>query len=164
MKPLRIAGVIRESIVDGPGWRFVVFAQGCPHRCPGCHNPKTHDFEDGTDVTPEKIMEEAKKNPLLAGLTFSGGEPFCQPEPFARLADLARDAGLHIMAWSGYTYDQIAADSKMRELLIRCDLLIDGPFLIEQKDLLLKFRGSKNQRIIDVKASLAAGKAVETGL
>ena len=83
---LRIAGIVRESIVDGEGLRFVIFGQGCPHRCPGCHNPQTHDFSGGTVVPFSRLLSEIRKNPLLKGVTFSGGEPFCQAEAFARLA------------------------------------------------------------------------------
>ena len=83
---LRLSGVISESIVDGPGFRYVVFTQGCPHGCPGCHNPQTHDFNGGTLIDPLTLLPEIDENPLLAGVTFSGGEPFCQPEALLPLA------------------------------------------------------------------------------
>ena len=150
---VRIAGVIRESIVDGPGIRFVVFAQGCPHHCPGCHNPATHDVKGGTLVLIDTIIAEMQKNPLLDGLTLSGGEPFAQPEGFAELARRAQDLGYHVMAYSGYTYESLVAQKAQRQLLEHTDLLVDGRFEISQKSLLLKFRGSKNQRIIDVRRS-----------
>jgi len=163
-KTLRLAGIIRESTVDGPGYRMTVFAQGCPHRCPGCHNPETHDFDGGYETDTDKLIKEAAKDSLLAGLTFSGGEPFCQPEGFCELADRAHEMGLDVMAYTGYTFEQIYNKKEqpgMHELLTRCDWLKDGRFVQAKKDLTLKFRGSSNQRIIDVKESLKKGYAVE---
>ena len=155
-KKVRIAGIVRESIVDGPGIRFVVFAQGCPHHCDGCHNPSTHDFNGGNLVAVDAIINEMKKNPLLDGITLSGGEPFEQPEAFGELAERARELGYHVMAYTGYTYEKLLAkkDEQRLRLLENTDLLVDGKFEMEKKSLLLKFKGSKNQRIIDVKKSL----------
>lgn len=155
-KKVRIAGIVRESIVDGPGIRFVVFAQGCPHHCDGCHNPSTHDFNGGNLVAVDAIINEMKKNPLLDGITLSGGEPFEQPEVFGELAERARELGYHVMAYTGYTYEKLLAkkDEQRLRLLENTDLLVDGKFEMEKKSLLLKFKGSKNQRIIDVKKSL----------
>lgn len=161
---LRLAGVIRESIVDGPGIRMTVFVQGCPHHCKGCHNAKTWDFEGGYDTQPERLIEEAKKDPLLKGLTFSGGEPFCQAEALSYLGKLAHEAGFDVFTYTGYTFEELLEGSKENpqwmELLKECDYLVDGPFILEQKNILLRFRGSKNQRILEVKKSLEAGKAV----
>lgn len=153
---IRIAGVVKESIVDGPGIRFVVFAQGCSHHCEGCHNPATHDLSGGHLVAIDTIIAEMKKNPLLDGITLSGGEPFLQPEGFGELASQAKEAGYHVMTYSGYTYETLTAkkDQQWQRLLKYTDLLVDGRFEVEQKSLLLKFRGSQNQRIIDVKKSL----------
>jgi len=151
---VRIAGVVRESIVDGPGIRFVVFAQGCPHHCPGCHNPATHDFKGGSLVLIDTIIDEMQKNPLLDGLTLSGGEPFAQPDAFSELARRSKELGYHVMVYTGYTYETLIAKKDQRQLLEHTDLLVDGKFEITQKSLLLAFRGSKNQRIIDVKGSL----------
>ena len=168
MQTLRIAGVIQESIVDGKGIRYTIFVQGCPHHCPGCHNPQTHDFEGGKEISIEKLLEDIKKDPLLSGVTFSGGEPFCQPEGLARLAEKIKALGLNITVYSGYTFEELLALSNdnrgISDLLQQTDILIDGKFILEQKSLLLKFRGSKNQRIIDVQKSLNAGKAIETEL
>ncbi len=100
-KTLRLAGVARESIVDGPGIRFTVFCQGCPHHCPGCHNESTHDFEGGTVTNISDILKVIDENPLLSGVTFSGGEPFCQPEGFCDLALEVKSRGLHIVTYSG---------------------------------------------------------------
>ena len=161
---LRIAGVIDESIVDGPGIRFVIFTQGCPHHCPGCHNPHTHDFEGGEEVKISKLLADVQANPLIQGVTLSGGEPFCQPAALAELVRVLRLGGKHIMAYSGYTWEQLLVmkDPDVRALLEQCDVLVDGPFLMEQKDLTLRFRGSRNQRLIDVKQSLESGTVVTT--
>lgn len=163
--PLRLAGVIRESIVDGPGIRMVVFAQGCPHRCKGCHNPETHDPTGGYDSTVGNLLREAKKNPLLRGLTLSGGDPFLQADRFARLAQAAHEAGYNIITYTGYTFEELLAGFAVHpdwEALLReTDILVDGKFILEERSLSLQFRGSKNQRVIDVPASLKAGNAIE---
>lgn len=164
MSELRLAGIIRESIVDGPGIRFVVFAQGCPHQCPGCHNPQTWPFDGGFKVEPKKIMEEITKNPLLKGLTLSGGEPFCQCAAMAELTRRAHASGLNVITYTGFTYEELLEKSRSEpeilELLRQTDILIDGPFVQELKSYDLSFRGSSNQRAIDIKASMAAGAAV----
>ena len=166
MAKLRLAGVIRESIVDGPGIRMTVFTQGCPHHCKGCHNEQTWDFSGGYDSSTERILEEAKKDPILRGLTFSGGEPFSQAEALSILAKEAKENGYDIFCYTGYTFEhllsQFDAHPEYKELLSNCDWLVDGPFILEKRSLMLKFRGSTNQRILDVKKSLEMGKAVET--
>ena len=160
---LNLSGIVSDSIVDGPGIRTTVFSQGCPHHCPGCHNPETWDFGCGTDVPVEAIVEIIKSNPLCRGVTFSGGEPFAQPEGFARLAWLLKEQGYEVASYSGYTFEELLEGSEaQQQLLSVIDILIDGRFLLEQKSLEIAFRGSRNQRILDVKKSLAAGKAVET--
>lgn len=150
--PIRLAGVIRESIVDGPGIRLVVFVQGCPHHCPGCHNPDTHDPAGGYISTIGHILEAVDKNPLLAGVTFSGGEPFGQPVPLTELARELHARGLNIVTYTGYTMEHLlgafAEHPEWEALLREIDILVDGPFILEQKDMLLKFRGSKNQRVL----------------
>lgn len=162
---LRLAGVIKESIVDGPGWRFVVFAQGCPHRCKGCQNPQTHDFEGGYETTVGNLIAEIKKNPLLKGVTFSGGEPFCQAKAFTQLAKKAHEMGLDVITYTGYTFEELTEQASDEngyiDLLQETDILVDGRFILEQRTLSLKFRGSTNQRVIDPKASLEQGKVVE---
>ena len=157
---IRIAGTVPESIVDGPGFRFTVFAQGCFHGCPGCHNPETHDPAGGHWVAVEGLVEAMRKNPLLDGLTLSGGEPFLQVEPCLALAEAARGMGLNVWAYSGYTFERLMADPEKKRLLIACDVLVDGPFILSQRTLEKRFRGSKNQRLIDVKRSLEHGEAV----
>lgn len=148
---LRIAGIVEESIVDGPGIRMTVFTQGCNHKCKGCHNPQTHDFKAGRDITIEEIIEKAKNNPLLDGLTISGGEPFEQAQACANLARAARDIGLNVLVYTGYTYEILQEKEAYQDFLQQIDILIDGRFEIDQMDLTLAFRGSKNQRIIELK-------------
>lgn len=161
---LRIAGTANDSIVDGPGLRFAVFTQGCPHRCPGCHNPQTHDFNGGKTVTTEFLAEKIKSNPLLDGVTFSGGEPFCQPEALAELAGKIHDTGLNIVTYTGYTfeylYENANEENHFGELLACTDILIDGPFVESQKSIELLFCGSRNQRILDCKKSMESGVPV----
>ena len=163
---IRIAGVVRESFVDGPGIRFTVFCQGCPHHCPGCHNPATHDFSGGYDCEIEKILDAVSKNPMLDGITFSGGEPLCQPEAFLELAREIRSRfpQLNIVIFTGYTYEELQQmwDGRpaLKELLKLTDYLIDGRYMEKQRDLTLQFRGSQNQRIIDMNATREAGIVV----
>lgn len=164
---LRIAGLTGDSIVDGPGFRFTVFTQGCPHNCEGCHNPQTHDFSGGYDIDTDEIYEKVIANPMLDGVTLSGGDPFCQCRPLAELAKkLHAFEGfpLNVIAYTGYTFEYLVehADDEngFMDLLKQCDYLIDGRFVLAQRSLELKFRGSANQRFIDVKKSLESGKTV----
>lgn len=160
---LELSGIVSDSIVDGPGIRLCVFSQGCPHHCPGCHNPETWAFDCGTPMDEETVAAIAKTNPLCRGVTFSGGEPFAQAAGFARLARLLKQEGYEVASYSGYTFEALlSGTTDQRKLLESIDVLIDGPFLLEQKSLELAFRGSRNQRILDVPKSLAAGKAVWT--
>ena len=162
--PLRLAGVVRESIVDGPGIRMTVFVQGCPHHCKGCHNEHTWDFDGGFDSSVERIIEEAEKDKLLRGITLSGGEPFAQAKPLTVLAKKAHEMGLNVFCYTGYTFEQLQGmfdiHPEFKELLEQCDWLVDGRFIEEEMSLMLHFRGSRNQRILNVKESLAQGKAV----
>lgn len=159
---IRVAGIVRESIVDGPGIRFTIFCQGCPHACEGCHNPETHDFSGGTDCSIDRLLEEIEKDPLLAGVTFSGGEPFCQPAGFAELGKRLKGKNLNITVFSGYTFEELSrmADENpdVNELLELTDILIDGPYVKELRDLTLQFRGSSNQRVIDMNETRKNGK------
>lgn len=158
---LNLAGIAGDSIVDGPGIRTTFFAQGCPHHCPGCHNPETWPFEGGTPMAEEDLVEIVRQNPLCRGVTFSGGEPFAQAEGFARLAELLREAGYEVAAYSGYTFEQLYGGTPaQRRLLEGLDVLIDGPFLLSERSLELNFRGSANQRVLNVPESLKAGQAV----
>lgn len=160
---LDLAGIVGDSIVDGPGIRTTVFGQGCPHHCPGCHNPETWAFGCGTRTEEETLVKIVRANPLCRGVTFSGGEPFAQAEGFAKLARLLKAEGYEVASYSGYTFEQLLNGTKaQRELLEAIDILIDGPYLQEERSLEISFRGSRNQRILDVPASLAAGRAVST--
>jgi len=159
---MRIYGLVQDSIVDGPGFRFTIFTQGCPHGCPGCHNPQTHDFNGGKDAETQEIIAKFRKNPLLDGITLSGGEPFCQSEACTELALAAKDSGLNVWAYSGYTFEElIKGKAEWIELLRAIDVLVDGRFELENRTLEAKFRGSKNQRLINVPESLKQGKAIE---
>lgn len=156
---LQICGVEPESIVDGSGIRYVVFAQGCPHHCEGCHNPQSLPFEGGKTVDITQLYAEIRENPLLKGVTFSGGEPFCQAGPFAELGKMVHAIGLDVTTFTGYLYEDLlnAQSGDILALLEQTDVLIDGPFILEQKDLTLTFRGSRNQRIIDMNKTRLTG-------
>lgn len=158
---LKISGTISDSIVDGPGLRYVIFTQGCPHGCPGCHNPQTHDFAGGTYADRETILDPLKENPILSGVTFSGGEPFAQPEPLVELAKEIKGLKKHLMVYSGYTYEELQKmaehQTAVGELLDLADILVDGPYVEAQRDLTLQYRGSANQRVIDLKKTRECG-------
>ena len=160
---LDLSGIVSDSIVDGPGIRTTIFCQGCPHHCEGCHNPETWDFGCGTKVPLEGILEIVQSNPLCRGVTFSGGEPFAQAEAFARLAVMLKEKGYEVASYSGFTFEQLLKGNEhQRKLLEAIDVLIDGPYIQSERSLELSFRGSCNQRILDVPASLKAGEAVTT--
>jgi anaerobic ribonucleoside-triphosphate reductase activating protein len=158
---IRIAGLVNDSIVDGPGFRLAIFVQGCPHNCEGCHNPHSHDYNGGTVMDTAEIIAQMRSNPLLDGITLTGGEPFVQPAACAEIARAAKASGLIVWTYSGYTFEELLSLDGARELLDATDILIDGRFMLAQRTLDMRFRGSKNQRAIDVKASLKGGVAVE---
>lgn len=164
---LRLAGIVPGSVVDGPGIRYTIFVQGCPHHCPGCHNPETHDPQGGT-VLPageaaRRILEEIDADPLLAGVTFSGGEPMAQAQALLPIAEAVRERGLNLMIYSGWTYEELEAravtDQAVRRLLDLADYLVDGRFVLEERDLTLLYRGSRNQRFLDMDATRRTGAA-----
>ena len=157
---LHLSGIVRESIVDGPGLRLALFAQGCPHNCKGCHNPETHPYEGGAVYTVSQILDMAAANPLLDGLTLSGGEPFCQAAAFGQLAKEAKARGLTVWTYTGYTWEELTAtaNNDTALLLQNTDILVDGKYEDGKKDYTLRFRGSGNQRIIDAAKSLASGR------
>ena len=161
---LRIAGGVDESIVDGPGIRYVVFVQGCPHRCEGCHNEQTHDFDGGTEVDASALLAEIDRDPMITGVTFSGGEPFCQAEALAGLAEAVKARGKDLMVYSGYTFEELSGlaerDRWVKALLEAADRLVDGRYIKEERDLELAFRGSRNQRYIDLRATRDEGRIV----
>lgn len=156
---LRLSGIVEESIVDGPGLRYVLFTQGCPHCCKGCHNPETHPLEGGFSLSPETVLAQFAENPLLAGITFSGGEPFLQADALCAVAEGVRAQGKSVLVYTGFTYEQLLArvesESGVGSLLKLTDILIDGPYVEALRDLELHFRGSANQRILDRAARLA---------
>ena len=157
---MRIANVVSDSIVDGPGLRVTVFTQGCPHHCPGCHNPDTHDPAGGREAAVEELAARLFANPLADGLTLSGGEPFCQAAECAALAELARSKGLNVWTYTGYRYEALLDMPEAQALLAATDVLVDGPFVEGLKSYDALFRGSTNQRLIDVPRSRAAGQVV----
>lgn len=162
---IRIAGITEDSIVDGPGLRLTVFVQGCKHNCKGCHNPETWDYHGGQIMDTAEIIAKMDENPLLDGITLSGGEPFSQPGECIELAKAAHERGLNVWCYTGYTLDAImyCRDPGQRKLLKHIDVLVDGQYIESQRTLELPWRGSKNQRLIDVQESLRQGKAVEYG-
>jgi anaerobic ribonucleoside-triphosphate reductase activating protein len=206
---IQVYGTVDDSIVDGPGMRLAIFAQGCARHCPGCHNPQAQPYEGGSPATTEELMEKVRANPLLTGVTLTGGEPFDQAAALVELAGQVRAAGLSVWAYSGYSFEELAglaADAAgllglaaelpaatagqvpaaaagpteatagltaaaaaaagqvpspaAGELLRNIDVLVDGPYLEAQRDLDLQWRGSANQRLVDVPASLAAGEVI----
>lgn len=160
---IRIAGTVNDSFVDGPGIRYAVFVQGCSHHCSGCHNPGTHDPKGGQVVSIDDLMAVMMKNKLLDGLTLSGGDPMEQPVPCAELAKQAHDIGLSVWCYTGYTWEELLKENDPDKMLLlqNVDVLVDGPFVQAQRTLELPFRGSRNQRLIIVPASLRLGRVVE---
>ena len=156
---IRLFGIVKDSIVDGPGLRTAVFVQGCSHNCPGCHNPASHDPSAGYDADTDNILAEIAMDPLCAGITLSGGEPFEQIKPCMALARGAQAFGKSVWAYTGYTLEALRAmnNPDVEALLDEIDVLVDGPFLIGSRSLELKFRGSDNQRLIDMKKTGPAG-------
>lgn len=150
---LRIAGIEEDSIVDGPGLRMTVFAQGCLRNCKGCHNPQTHALDQGTLTSAKDLLEQFCSDPLLSGITFSGGEPFLQPEPLLWLAKEVHRLGKNVMAFSGYTLEELLDQGLERpavtDLVNEVDYLVDGPYIEELRNLELEYRGSSNQRYLN---------------
>ena len=163
---IRLASPItRDSIVDGPGLRAVIWAQGCFHHCPGCHNPCTHNPFGGFEMDTADVIEQIRSLRLQKGITLSGGEPFLQPLPLAEIARAARLRGLNVWSFSGYTFEQLTNKrdpqyADRMQLLELVDVLVDGKFVREKRDISLRFRGSSNQRLIDLNATRAAGEVV----
>ncbi len=157
---IRIAGLTSDSIVDGKGFRFVIFTQGCLHHCKGCHNPETWAMDGGNLMDISEIESMIARNGLLDGITFSGGDPFYQPEACAKIAKWAKERGLNIWAYTGFLYEELLNMPEVKEFLDLVDVLVDGPFTLEEKSLLLNFRGSKNQRVIDLNETRKTGEIV----
>ena len=157
---IRLAGIEPESIVDGPGYRLAVFVQGCPHNCPGCHNPATHDFAGGTLRDTAEITAMLGRNPLVRGVTLTGGEPMMQAAALCEIAQAARARGMSVWCYTGYTLEALLEErqpDRMR-LLSLVDVLVDGPYIAHERSLDLLYCGSRNQRLIDMPATLSAGE------
>lgn len=160
-KSIRLASPMQEdSFVDGPGVRMVIWTQGCRHHCFNCHNPQTWDTEGGTLYPVEQLQKQILASELQSGLTLSGGEPFLQVEPLLDIVKTAKEKKLNIWAYSGFTYEELLADALKKKLLIELDVLVDGKFVNDLKDYRLVFKGSRNQRIIDVQKSLQSGEVI----
>lgn len=161
---VRLAGIAYESLVNGPGLRRVFFSQGCRHKCKGCFNPETHDFNGGEDMDMDKLIKDVLDNPMLKGVTFSGGDPFERAEEFAYMAKAFKKAGLSVWSYTGYTYEYIIDNlnkrSGWKELINNIDVLVDGRFEIDKKEDGLKYKGSSNQRLINVEKSLQSNNVV----
>lgn len=163
-KNIRLSGIAYESLVNGPGIRRVFFSQGCKHNCTGCFNPETHDFNGGELKDMDDLIEDVKINPMIKGVTFSGGDPLEQAEKFSYMAKRFKTLNLNIWCYSGYKFEDILSrfeeKSEWKSLLENIDVLVDGKFEINNKKDGLKFRGSSNQRIIDVKKSLELNEVI----
>ncbi len=156
---VRVSGIVDQSIVDGPGLRLTVFTQGCPHACPGCHNPATHALDQGFDLSVQEILARFDDNPLLAGITLSGGEPLIQASALLPLARQVKARDKSVWCYTGFTFEQLLGkaqtDRSLHQLLQHIDVLVDGRYIASQRSLTLRFRGSANQRVLDLPQSLA---------
>ena len=157
---IRLAGVVPESIVDGPGYRYAVFVQGCPHGCPGCHNPQTHDPEGGYLADTSEIIAKLGRNPLVRGVTLTGGEPMLQAGALLEVAQAAREKGLSVWCYTGFTLEQLLSEGRSDRLALldAVDVLVDGPYIAHERSLDLLYCGSKNQRLIDMNATRKTGE------
>jgi len=169
---IRLAGLEKESIVDGEGYRYTIFTQGCSHHCQGCHNPETWDFEGGKLVDTDSLLSEATSNPLIDGVTLSGGDPFFQAKELLELCKALKEKGVSVWAYTGFKFDEFLnfklgkehderITRDMLKLLKFIDVVVDGPFILSERTLELSYRGSRNQRLIDVKKSLRKNAIVE---
>lgn len=160
---IRLASPLQfDSIVDGPGCRTILWTQGCKHHCLGCHNPQTHDLYAGKLYLVEDIIQQIEEARLQTGLTLSGGEPFLQVEPLLLITAAAKSKHMNIWAYSGFLFEELIKDPIKKLLLEQVDVLVDGKFRQQEKDYRLSFKGSKNQRIIDVQASLREHKIIRS--
>lgn len=157
---LNIASYAKESIVDGDGLRFTLFVQGCPHHCEGCHNPSTWEFGKGKKVGYKTIFNMMVENPLLEGITLSGGEPFMQAEDLYLLAKLVHSNDMNVWCYTGFTYEYLLehGTTAQKQLLDEIDVLVDGRFELEKRDISLMFRGSSNQRVINLEETRKHGE------
>ncbi|MBN1057062.1 anaerobic ribonucleoside-triphosphate reductase activating protein [Clostridium botulinum] len=163
-KKIRLSGIVYESLVNGPGIRRVFFSQGCNHNCKGCFNPDTHDFNGGEERNIDELIEDVLCNPMIKGITFSGGDPFERADEFSYMAKIFKENNKNIWCYTGYTFeyinDNLERNKGWKDLINNLDVLVDGKFEEDKKEDGLKFKGSSNQRIIDVKESLKSNKVV----
>ncbi|NFL88673.1 anaerobic ribonucleoside-triphosphate reductase activating protein [Clostridium botulinum] len=163
-KKIRLSGIAYESLVNGPGIRRVFFSQGCNHNCKGCFNPDTHDFNGGEERSIDELIEDVLCNPMIKGITFSGGDPFERADEFSYMAKIFKENNKNIWCYTGYTFeyinDNLERNKGWKDLINNLDVLVDGKFEEDKKEDGLKFKGSSNQRIIDVKESLKSNKVV----
>lgn len=161
---IKLAGMVKESFVDGPGIRFAVFTQGCAHACHNCQNPETWDFNGGCEYDINKILASIDQNPLLDGITLTGGEPFNQPQACFVLAEAVKKRGHDVVLFTGFTFEELTVmaevDHWVQDLLNMTDILIDGRYEDSLRDLTLLFRGSSNQRTIDMNLTRKRGELV----
>ena len=159
---ISVLSIVEDTMVDGPGFRTSVYCAGCQHKCPGCHNPQSWNPEGGHAMSTEDIMSIIEADPYTQGVTFTGGDPMYQPEGFAELARAirSRTPQKDIWCYTGFVFEQLMSNPRQRALLELIDVLVDGPFIKEQRDETLLFRGSRNQRLIDARKSLERGQAV----
>lgn len=163
---VQVAGVVNESVTDGPGFRTAIFFQGCSHHCPGCHNPQTWSFDGGNTLEIEELISQIHYSPLIKGITLSGGDPFYQAKAAALIARDCKNHEKDVWAYTGFTWEQLMGegDADKMDLLKVCDVLVDGPFVQSLMSFDLPFRGSSNQRLIAVQQSLRRGALVEIQL
>ncbi len=161
---LAVPKIQEDSIVDGEGIRSVIWFQGCPHHCESCHNPETWDFNEGFEISLDDVKKQIDELEFQAGVTFSGGDPMCQIEALVELASYVKEKGMNVWVYTGYVYDDIVKLSESnplyRKVLDYIDVLVDGPFVLKLKSFDVPFRGSSNQRLIDVAKTLEKGKVI----
>ena len=158
---ISVLSIVEDTMVDGPGFRTSISCAGCRHRCEGCHNPQSWDFSGGHAMTTDEVMRVIEADPF-ANVTFSGGDPMYQPEGFAELARAIRERTRKtIWCYTGFTFEQLLSNPRQRALVELVDVLVDGPFVKSLRDETLRFRGSRNQRLVDVRRSLEQGTVVE---
>lgn len=159
MGKLRVSGIVKESYTDGVGIRYTIFVQGCDHKCNKCQNPETWDFNGGIDCDIDDIIKDIKQDPLLDGITLSGGDPMYRPKEILELIErIKAETNLNIWVYTGFTFEECLGDKDRLEVLKKIDTLVDGRYEEQHRSLHLRFRGSSNQRIIDIQKTLETGK------
>jgi anaerobic ribonucleoside-triphosphate reductase activating protein len=160
MDKLRVLHIVEGTSVDGPGLRTSIYLAGCNHHCPGCHNPESWNMGGGEERTLDELMEVIAYNE--APVTFSGGDPLAQAVPLAHLIDrIKSELGYNVWCYTGYTWEQVRQKADLMSAVRQLDVLVDSPFIMDERNTKLRFRGSNNQRLIDVQATLAQGEIVK---